>query len=614
MTHARRGRLHRTTGGRLAVLLAVAVGSVATLLAPTAAEAADPAHVLRIEHRVAESGFDPQAAYDTYSFQVIDAIFDPLFTYDYFARPVKLVPRTAAALPEITDGGRTYTLRVKPGIYFADDPAFNGRRRELTAQDYVYTIQRVLDPKVRSYWLYLFEDHLEGLDPVLAAARKSGALDYATPIAGLTLVDRYTFRVRFKDPDFAFQHWLTASQFAVVAREVVEKYGDESRRVNDHPVGTGPYRLKSWTRGQKIVLEANPGYRDERYPAPPPGDAAAAEAAKGLTGKRLPLAGLVEISVLEEAQPRVLSFERGALDLLELPSSLAANLLDGAKLKPELAKRGVRLHRQIEPAINFMFFNMDDPVVGGYTPAQVALRRAIGMGYDVPASIRTLQSDQAVPASQPLPPGVPGYDETLKPVPYDPAGARALLDRFGFKDRDGDGYRETPDGKPLTIVRGSTPDAAARATDELWKRCMDAIGIRMVDLKQKWPELNKMSEAGQLMMWGLAWITSIPDADTFFSTLYSKNIGTSNDARFRLPEYDRLFEAARKLPDSPERTAMYRRMTDLILGYAPWLLQGYSYGNVLAQPWVRGYRQHPFLRAQFRYYDVDRTPGPGAGR
>jgi len=592
----------------------VAHAALVLLLAGAAAHATDPAHVLRIEHRIAENGFDPQAAYDAYSFQVIAAIFEPLFTYDYFARPVKLVPLTAAALPEITDGGRTYTLRVKPGIYFADDPAFNGQRRELVAQDYVYAIQRVLDPKVRSYWLYLFEDHLEGLEPVLAAARKSGALDYATPIAGLSLVDRYTFRVRFKDPDFAFQHWLTTSVFAAIAREVVEKHGDESRRVNEHPVGTGAYRLKSWTRGQKIVLEANPGYRDERYPAPPPGDAAAAEAAKGLTGKRLPLAGLVEISVLEEAQPRLLSFERGALDLLELPSSLAANVLDGATLKPDLAKRGVRLHRQVDPAVNFMFFNLDDPVVGGYTPAQVALRRAIGMGYDVPAAIHTLQNDQAVPASQPLPPGVPGYDAALKPVPYDPAAARALLDRFGFKDRDGDGYRETPDGKPLTIVRGSTTDAAARATDELWKRSMDAIGIRMVDLKQKWAELNKLSEAGQLMMWGLAWITSIPDADTFFSTLYSKNIGTSNDARFRLPEYDRLFEAARKLPDSPERTAMYRRMTELVLGYAPWLLQSYSYDNVLAQPWVRGYRQHPFLRAQFRYYDVDRAPGPGAGR
>jgi ABC-type transport system substrate-binding protein len=566
--------------------------------------AADPSHILRVEHRVAQSGFDPQAASDTYSFHVIDAIFDPLYTYDYFARPAKLVPRTADGLPEITDGGRTYTLHVRPGIYFADDPVFRGKRRELTAQDYVYSIQRILDPKVRSYWLYLFENHLVGLDEVLARARKAGALDYSTPIAGLTLVDRYTLRVRFKDPDFAFQHWLTTSQFAAVAREIVEAYGDESRHVNDHPVGTGAYRLKSWVRGQKVVLEANPDYRDERYPVPPPGDAAAAQAARGLAGKRLPLAGMVEISVLEEAQPRLLSFQRGQLDLLELPASLADNVLDGDTLKPAVAEKGVKLHRQVDPSITFFFFNLDDPVVGGYTPEKIALRRAISLAYDRGAAIRTLANGQALPASQVLPPNVPGYDPSLKPTPYDPAAARALLDKFGYKDRDGDGYRELPDGRPLRIVRASTPDAAARAADELWKRCMDAIGIRMVELKQKWPELNKMSEAGQLQMWGLAWQSTIPDADTFFSTLYSRNIGTSNDARLRLSEYDRLFEAARKLPDSPQRNALYRKMNDLVIAYAPWLLATYFYDNELAQPWVRGYHPHPFLRAQYRFYDV----------
>jgi len=573
----------------------------------TFAHAADPAKVLRVEFRVAESTFDPQALSDNYSAQVVDAIFDPLYTYDYLARPAKLVTRTAAALPEITDGGRTYTIRVRSGIYFADDPAFKGQKRELTAADYVYSIQRIFDPKVRSYWLYLFENHLVGLDEVLAKARKNGALDYAAPIAGLTLVDRYTFRVRFNEPDYSFQHWLTTAQFAAVAREVVERYGDESRRVAEHPVGTGAYRLKSWTRGQKIVLEANPDYRDERYPAPPAGDAGAAEAAKNLTGQRLPLAGTVEISVLEEAQPRLLSFERGQLDLLELPPSLAANVLDSDGLKPRFGDKGVRLYRQVEPSMSFFFFNMDDPVVGGYTPEKIALRRAISLAYDRDAYTRTILNGQALPASQPVPPSVPGYERSLRPTPYDPAAARALLDKFGYKDRNGDGYRELPNGKPLVIVRASTPDAAARASDELWKRCMDAIGIRMTDFKQKWPELNKMSEAGQLQMWGLAWITTIPDADSFYSNLYSKNIGTSNDARLRLAEYDRAYEAARRLPDSPERSALYRKMTDLVNAYAPWLLATYPYDNILAQPWVRGYRQHPFLRGQYRFYDVERA-------
>jgi len=578
----------------------------AALPAARAADRADASKVLRVEFRIAETGFDPQYAYDTYSFQVIDSIFEAPYTYDYFARPAKLVPRTAAELPQITDEGRTYTVRLRPGIYFASDPAFGGKRRELVAGDYVYSIRRHLDPKVRSYWLYLFENHLLGLDDVLARARKAGKLDYAAPIAGLEVVDKYTFRVRFKEPDFAFQHWLTTGQFAAVAREVVEKYGDESSRVLDHPVGTGPYRLKSWTRAQKIVLEANPDYRDERYPAPPAGDAAAAEAAKGLVGKKLPLAPTVEISVLEEAQPRLLSFEQGSLDLLELPASLADNVLDGEALRPAFAKKGVRLHRQVDPSMSFYFFNLDDPVVGGYTPEKIALRRAIGLGFDRAASIKTIANGQAVPATQLLPPAIPGYDASRKPQPYDPAAARALLDKFGYKDRDGDGVRETPDGKPLTIVRASTPDATARAVDELWKRCMDAIGIRMTDYKAKWPELNKMSEAGQLQMWGLAWQATIPDPDQFFSPLYSKNIGTANDARFRLSEYDRLFEQERRMPDSRERSELQRKMTDLVIAYAPWLLQSYSYDNVLAQPWTRGYHQHPFLRAQYMYYDVER--------
>jgi len=515
--------------------------ALAALALSLPVDAADPAKVLRVEFRVAETGFDPQFAYDAYSFYVIDNIFDSPYTYDYFARPAKLVPRTAAELPQITDGGRTYTVKIRPGIYFASDPAFGGKRRELTAADYLYSIKRHLDPKVRSYWLYLFENHLAGLDDVLAAARKRGKLDYDAPIAGLEAVDRYTFRVRFKEPDYAFQHWLTTGQFSAVAREVVEKYGDESGRVLDHPVGTGPFRLKSWTRAQKIVLEANPDFRDERFPAPPPGDAAAAQAAKGLVGQKLPLVSGVEISIVEEAQPRLLSFEQGALDILELPASLADNVLDGEALRPAFAQKGARLHRQVDPAMAFHFFNMDDPVVGGYTPEKIALRRAIGMAYDRAASIRTIANGQAVPATQVLPPSIPGYDAAVRPQPFDPAGARALLDKFGYKDRDGDGYREMPDGKPLTIVRASTPDASARATDELWKRCMDAIGIRMTNLKNKWPELNKMSEAGQLQMWGLAWIATIPDADQFFSPLYGKNVGTSNDARFRLPEYDRLF-------------------------------------------------------------------------
>jgi len=584
----------------LTLLLVLALASAAL-----AARAADMTKTLRVAFAVAETGFDPQAIGDDYSDAICRAIFEPLYRYDYFARPVRMIPNTAEALPDITDGGRTYTIRVRPGIYFAADAAFGGKRRELTADDYVYSMKRILDPKVRSYDLYLFERHLVGVDDVLARARARGSFDYGEKIEGLQAIDRYTLRIRFREPEHSFRWWLATRNLSAVAREVVEKYGDASHRVMENPVGTGPYRLKSWIRGQKIVLEANPDYRDVRYPAPPPGDAADAAIAKGLTGQKLPLVGNVEVSIIEEAQPRVLTFDTGRSDYLFVPPTLAANMLDGDRLKPELARRGVVLQRSLEPSLSFFFFNMDDPVVGGYTPAKIALRRAMSLAYDRDEGIRQLRFGQAIPATQPIPRGVLGHDPTPPATrSYDPAAARALLDRFGYKDRDGDGYRENPDGTPLTIVLGSTPDAASRTSDELWKRNADAIGVRLSFLKNKWPELNKMSEAGQLMMWGLGWISAIPDGDGYYSYLYSPNIGTSNDARLRLAEYDRLYVQAHALPDGPERTALFRRLTALIDAYAPWIMTDTPYANWLAQPWLRGYKAHPFVRHQWEYYDL----------
>ena len=589
-------------------LRSIALYVAIALAGAVAAQAADGTKALRVAFNVAENGFDPQAVYDSYSYYVCHSIFDPLYAYDYFARPVRLVPNTAAGLPQVSDGGRTFTVKVKPGIYFADDPAFKGKRRELTAEDYVYSIKRIFDPKVRSYWLYLFDHRLVGLDEALERARHDNRFDYDRKIEGLQALDRYTLRIRFKDPYYGFEQWLSYDGLAAVAREVVEAYKDDSNRVMDHPVGTGPYMLKAWTRGQKIVLEANPGYRDETYPKPgegsEPGDAAIA---RTNAGRKLPIVGRVEISIIEEALPQLLAFNSGQLDYLELPRSISNTVLSGGKLRPEYAKRGVTLHRRIDPALSFWFFNLDDPVLGGYTPEKIALRRAIAMGYDRQAEIDLVRQGQGVLASQLVPPGIPGHDPTLAAKStYDPAGARALLDRFGYKDRDGKGYRSLPDGKPLTIVKASTPEAVDRTANELWKKSMDAIGIRMTFFTQKWPELNKMSEAGQLQMWGLSWIASVPEPDGFATPLYSKTIGTQNDARFRLPAFDQAYEASQLLPDGPERTALYRKMTELVQNYTPWILVMNTYGNVLAQPWLLGYKQSPFQVHEWKYYDVAR--------
>ena len=144
-----------------------------------------------------------------------------------------------------------------------------------------------------------------------------------------------------------------------------------------------------------------------------------------------------------------------------------------------------------------------------------------------------------------------------------------------------------------------------KALDENWKKNMDAIGINMVFKKAKWPDLLKESKAGRLQMWGLGWIAPVPDADAFFVMLYGPNAGQANHSRFDVPEFNRLYEQAKRLPDGPERNAIYREMNRLFLVYAPWRLGVHRIYTDLSHPWVVGFRRHPVMRQWWKYIDID---------
>jgi oligopeptide transport system substrate-binding protein len=596
-------------------LAAVAAAGFALALACAGAFAqADPNKVIYAAFPTPETGFDPQAAGDEYSNSVSRVIFDPLYQYDYLARPYKLVPNTAVGMPEISADGKTWTIRIKPGIYFADDPVFKGRRRELIAADYVYAWKRVLDPKMRSNSLQVFDGRFVGADAVVSNAKETGKFDYDTPLEGMQAIDRHTIRIKLNFADYELLSNLTTIATGAIAREVVEAYADGAGWVMANPVGTGPFRLKEWRRGQKIVLEANPTFRDELFPESNlPEDRALVGKLKG---KKLPFAGRVEISIIEESNPRLLAFEQRDLDVLTVPPDLVPNVLDSANhLKPRFAEQGILLARGIQPAITYSYFNMEDPVVGGYTPDKVALRRAIGMAYNVDEEIRVLRAGQAVPATQPIPPNVTGYNAKFDGhAKFDPAAARALLDKFGYVDRDKDGWRDLPDGKPLVLKFGSGTSALDRQYNELWKRSLDAVGLKVEFNNQKFADLLKAARLGQLQMWFLGNISTTTEGFGFLGLLYGGHAGFSNLARFRLPEFDKLYEEARAMPDGPARTKILQRMSELVTVYAPWNLHAYRYESVLVQPWIVGYKYNAFDRHPWRYYDVDLKRRKAAGK
>jgi ABC-type transport system substrate-binding protein len=582
------------------------------------AHAADPAgdaelRVLRYAFPVAETGFDPARISDLYSRIVTAHIFDGLYHYDHLARPYLVKPNVAVALPEVSADFRTWTVRIKPGIYFADDPAFKGQRRELVAQDFVYAWKRFFDPVNKSPVYSAFkEEGVIGVEALREEVLKNKTkFDYDREIEGLRALDRYTLQFKLERPSPRFIYVLAGGDlFGAVAREVVEAYGEQ---IAEHPVGTGPFKLGAWRRSSRIVLERNPGYRERFYDASPNADDAEGQAMLArFKGRRLPMLDRVEVNIIEESQPRYLAFQTGDFDFLAVPLDFVPLVAPGGRLAPNLAKRGVRLGRTLNPDRALYYFNMDNPVVGGYTADKVALRRAISLAIDGDKEIRIAWRGQAIPAQSAVSPGSWGYDPAYKSEnsDYNVAKAKALLDMYGYVDRDGDGWRELPDGSPLVLAQATEPDALSRQFDELWKKNLDVIGVRLRLEKAQWPEQLKKARAGQLMMWSLAYSAADPDVQRALQILYGPASGGQNLGRFKNARYDAIYEQMQTLPDGPERLALLREAQKIVVAYAPHKYRVHRIINDLTQPWLEGYRRPLYGNQWWQYVDVDPSQRP----
>ncbi|MEO7496341.1 MAG: ABC transporter substrate-binding protein [Massilia sp.] len=545
-----------------------------------------------------ETGLDPAVASDIASLSLLENLFDPLLRYDYLARPVALRANTTLALPRSEDNGLSYTFQIRPGIFFTPDPAFKGARREVTAADYVYSLKRLYDPALKSPWLSLFQGKIAG----------DGALkekfSYDTPVPGLQATGRYTLRIKLAAPDPNFLFYLATPAAGVVAREVMDAYPGQA---GNHPVGTGPFMLGEWKRSDKIVLLANPDSTTV-FHATPGSDPADRAIAAALDGKKLPRVDRVEVKIAEEFQGRMLGFLGGEYDYIEqVPESMADMVLADGKLKPALAAKGMVLSRFPVLQTYYMWMNMDDPLIGGYGKDKIALRRAIALGYDSEEDIRLLKKGLAIRAQSPLPPNVLGYDPGYRsPVAYDPALANALLDRFAYRQRDADGFRRGPDGKPLTLVMHSEATVAGRLRDELWRKNLNAIGLRVEFKTDKKTEIIKASRLGKVMMFESNWIADYPDGENFYQLLYGPNAGRANYARFNLPAYNERFEKARVMGDSPARLQLYGEMNQLIAAYNPWVPLTHAISADIRQPWLKNYKRHPVELTSWRYLDVER--------
>ncbi len=618
--------LHRLRRCLLTTLLA-AVPFAAVPLAGLAADAPPPTaalplttqpagQTLRYAFRIAETGFDPAKISDLYSRIITSHLFEGLFFYDHLARPVKIKPLSAAALPEVSADFKRFTIRIRPGILFADDPAFKGQPRELVAQDFVYSLKRFADPATKSpAWSEIEELTLQGLaEQRKDALAKRIPFDYDRVLPGLQALDRYTLQLVTTEPRPRLVEVLADNGlYGAVAREVAEFYGD---KLAQHPVCTAGFRLVGWRRSSEIVLERRPDYRPRFYEdeaEPAAGDTEGQALLARFKGRRLPMLDRVVVSIIEEQQPRWLSFLNRQQDFIErVPDEFVNTAMPGGKVAPNLAKQGIVGMRTVGPEGALTVYNMDDPVVGGYTPDKVALRRAINLGVDVPREIALARRGQAIPAQSPSVPHTTGYDPAYRSEmgEFSPAKAKALLDLYGYLDRDGDGWRDLPDGQPLLLVRNTQPDPSQRQLDELWQKNMNAIGLKIQFKFAKWPENLKAMQAGKLMIWGVGSSASQPDGQSALQRLYGPSTGGANLARFKLAEFDAVYDRMSGMTNGPERDALFLQAKRISTAYAPYKQHVHRIYTDMAQPWFVGYRRPLFWNRWWHMVDIDPAKRP----
>ncbi|MBL8282107.1 ABC transporter substrate-binding protein [Acinetobacter junii] len=581
----------------------VALFSTVIVFAPlgNAKTPAQADKVLRIAFEAPDDGFDMVKTFNFYSGNVADVIFERLLQYDYLANPVKLVPATAQSMPVIKENGKVYIFKIKPGIYFTDDPAFKGQRRELIAEDYVYSVKRILDPKNHSSSYAFIDQKIVGANALVEQAKQTGRFNYDAKIEGVKALDRYTLQFTLTQPDYNFPYILAYSTFGATAREVVDYYKD---RLGMHPVGTGPYMLSKYVPRSKIELVANPDYRGFVWNFKSTGTAWDNQLVKEMTGKKMPQIGKVNISIIEEEQSRWLAFQSKQLDFDKLTSSSIPKVLDqNNQLKPAMRQKGIRLYPNKEAEITYTMLNMRDPIIGGNNLDKIALRRAIAMSFNVDEYIRILRKGQAVKAEMLVPAGVNGHNPKYRSsIGYNPSLANKLLDHFGYK-KGADGYRNLPNGKALVLKINTESGSSSVMYSELWKKNLDAIGIRADFRVSNFADNLKAATQCQYMIWGGAWHADYPEGENFTQLLYGPNVGRGNQSCYSSSAYDGLYKQAMQQPPE-KRMPYYEKMSRQIEAENPLILQDTRIRNWVIQSHVQGFKAHPIMNSNWQYLDI----------
>jgi ABC-type transport system substrate-binding protein len=553
-------------------------------------------------------GLDPGISGEVSSSLAISRLYEGLLQYDYLARPYKLIPALAEALPEISADGLTSTFKIRKGIFFHDDPCFpGGKGRELEAADFIYSIKRVADVKNASSGFWAFNKRIKGINAFHDASKGSDPTDYDMEVEGLQAPDQYTLQITLTEPYPQFLYILAMHYAFAVPREAVEFYG---RDFVNHPVGTGPYELVEWRRNSRIEFARSPKWaetgRVETYPAGGTPEQIEAGLLKD-AGRPVPFVDRVVQYVIDDSTTGWMMFLSGQLGVSGISrDNWDAVITANKRLNDSLASRGITLVTSPTLDIFYLGFNWDDPVVGGSdNPEQDLrnrkLRQALSCAYDF-EQMNQFMNNRLYPIGGPIPQPLAGSLDEPSPYSFNLAKARQLLVEAGYPE----GIDPATGRRlELTMELGGA-EANTRQMMELMADMYRKIGIVLKASYNTWPSFIEKMNRRQAQLFQLGWVADYPDAEKFLQLFYSKNESPGpNHANYRNEPFDRMYEKIRIMQDSPERTELYKQMAEIVIEDCPWifLYQPMDFG--LTHSWVENYVSHAFPYGMGKYRRIN---------
>ncbi len=597
---------------------------------------------------------DPAIAYDVASANVIDTIYPSYLQYHYLKRdPFVLELGLGAEEPKrekwpikVTEKGKTvstmgerWTFKIKKGLRFQDDPCFpGGKGREILADDFIFSFKRLSAPNVPCPIFSFFGDKVLGLldwrkqngDRIVAAKQRNPngpkpRVDYSTVIEGLRTepADPYTFRIVLNQPYPQLRYLMAMHFTSPMAHEAVERYADEnlgpdvpdSAKLSVHPVGCGAFQLTEYTKKSRIVLRANPNYREEFYPSEgAPGDRESGVLADA--GKRLPLAVAVQFNVIRESITSFNEFLQGYEDLAGVSQQNFQQVMtQPGHLSPEMESHGLGLHRDKGVDVSYYGFNMDDPTFGGKSVKNRKLRQAISLAMDSQEMIDLLHQGLGLPAQFVVAPGLFGYDPDYK-NPYrqfDPAlrKAKQLLAEAGYPDGI-----DTQTGKRMTVIWDNlNTSPLGKQETGLVTRQLGKLGLNVDSRPHLVADFDDKLNKGQFELMNYGWVADYPDPENFVFLIYGPNSAAKangpNYSNYDNPEYNKLFDQMRVMDDGPARAEIIKKMRAIVEEDCPWIPTLHSETFALTQSWLKNYRPHPVSLDGMKYWRVD---GPERAR